>query len=78
MHQREGDLARIEGLLGQAKHDGRILSDRIQHDGILEFRRDFADDVDALRFKLLQMCECIVFHGWMIIPNRGRMRQNRG
>ena len=77
VHEREGNLAWIERFLRKTKHYGRIFPDGIEHDGILEFRSDFANDVNAFSFKLLQMCECIVFHG-LIIPNRGRRRQNRG
>ena len=33
----------------------RILADRIQHHRPLELGRDFAHDVDALGFELLEM-----------------------
>ena len=55
MHQREGRLRGIEGLHGEMQHDGRILADRIEHHRLLAFGRDFADDVDALRFQPLEM-----------------------
>ena len=64
VHQRERNLAWIERLLSQTEHHARILSDGIQHDGILKFRGDFTDDVNAFSFKLLQMCERVVFHGY--------------
>ena len=45
------NLAREKGLLGQPHHDGRILANRIQHDRILEFGRNFANDLNALSFE---------------------------
>ena len=57
MQQREGNRRRVEGLLRQPQHDGRILADRVEHDRTLEFRGYFAQNVNALGFEQLQMAQ---------------------
>jgi len=62
MHQRKRGLGRIEGFHGQLDHDRRIFADRIEHDRVLKLSRDLADDVDALRLKLLQVGQAVARH----------------
>ena len=51
----EGNAPRIEGLLRQPDHHGRVLADGIQHDGVLKFGRDFANYLNALSFEKIEM-----------------------
>ena len=55
MEQREGQLAREEGLQREMQHHARILADRIEHHRIGELGRDLADDGDRLGFEPLEM-----------------------
>ena len=55
MQKGKGRFLRPEGLQGQVQHDGAVLSDGIQHHRLITFRRDFAQNVDRLRFQLVQM-----------------------
>ena len=57
MQQREGRTRGEERLLRQMQHHGGILADRIEHHRALGLGDDFAQDVDALGFEALQMCE---------------------
>ena len=59
VQEREGDAAGMEGLLGEADHDGGVFADGVEHDGVGKFCGDFADDVDGLGFKLLEVGEGI-------------------
>ena len=59
MQQRKGNRRRIKGLLRQPQHDGRILADRVEHDGSLEFRSHFAQNVNALRLQQAQMAQAL-------------------
>ena len=63
MHEWEGELAWIEGLLGEAEHADGVFADGEEHDGALEFCDDFAEDVNALGFELFEVRERILFHG---------------
>ena len=45
----------IEGLEGKVKHHARILANRIEHDRVVELRRDLANDFNRFRLKPLQM-----------------------
>ena len=62
VHQREGRLGRIKCLLGQPDHDGRVFADRVEHDRVVELGRNFADDVDALGFELLEVGQIVGSH----------------
>ncbi len=55
VEQRKWKLGRIEGLARQVSHHAGILADAVEHDRVVEFRRNLTDDVDALRFQLAQM-----------------------
>ena len=55
VQQREGQGARRERLLRQAKHDRGVLPDRVHHDRVVELRRGLADDLNALRFELAEL-----------------------
>ena len=57
VQQGEWDGSGVERLLGEADHYGRILTDRVEHDGPLEFGCDLANDVDALGFEGLQVAD---------------------
>ena len=57
MQQREGDGAGEESLLRQAKHDGGVFADGVEHHRLLELGGDLAEDVDALGLEELQMAE---------------------
>ena len=51
----EGNGAGIEGFLGEAQEDGGIFADGIEQHGSLAFGDDFAHDVNAFRFELLEV-----------------------
>lgn len=55
MHQWKRRLRRIERLERKVHHDRRVFSDRIQHDWIVKLGGNFADDMDAFSFQLLQV-----------------------
>ncbi len=55
VQQREGRRRRVEGLLRQAQHHGRILADRIQHHRAFALGHHLAQDVDAFGFQALQV-----------------------
>ena len=57
MQQGERDLAREKRLLRQTQHYRGIFADRIEHDRARKFRRRFAQDVDALCLKSLQVIQ---------------------
>ena len=57
VQERERDLGRIKCLAGQVHHHARVFADAVEHDRIVELGRDFANDVDALRFELTQVGE---------------------
>ncbi len=57
MHERKRRAPRRERLECQMRHHTGVFSDGVQHHRILELRSGFADDVDALRLQLLEMCE---------------------
>src|SRR4029077_21025657 len=53
VQQRKGDRTRVKRLLGEAKHYGRIVTDRIQHHRALKLGGNFAENLDALGFESL-------------------------
>jgi hypothetical protein len=55
MQQRERRRGRVEGLLGQMQHRGRILADGVQHHRSLALGHHLAQDVDAFGLQALQM-----------------------
>ena len=62
VHERERWLSRIESLKRQVKHHRRVLTDRVQHDRVIELGRNLADDVNTLGFQLLQVSQRIRRH----------------
>lgn len=61
VHQGEGRFSRCESLFGQTHHDAAVFTDAIEHHGVFKFRSHFADDVDGLSLKFLEMAQAIVF-----------------
>src|SRR5215469_6721868 len=57
VQQREGQPGGIERLHGQMQQNRGILADRIQHHRTLALGHRLANNVDALRLKLLKMGE---------------------
>ena len=57
MQERKRDGSREKGFLRQAKHDRGVFADRVQHDRLLKFRSNLAEDVDALGFETLEMAQ---------------------
>ncbi len=55
--ERERNRTRMEGLLRQAKHDGGVFADGVEHHRAFELGDDLADDVDAFRLERPQMVE---------------------
>ncbi len=55
VQQREGDLARPEGALGQVGHHDGVLAAGEEHNRALELRGRLAQDVDRLGFQLLEV-----------------------
>ena len=55
MHQRERRHARIEGLHRQMQHHRAVFADRIEHDRVFSHRRHFANNVNGLSFKPIEM-----------------------
>jgi hypothetical protein len=53
VQQREGNLARVEGLLREAQHDGGILADGVEHHRAGELGDGLAQDEDAFGFEHL-------------------------
>ena len=52
VQQRKRGLAWIESLKCEVQHDGGIFSHRVEHDGIIEFRHDLSNNVNALCLEL--------------------------
>ncbi len=55
MKKRKGHRRGIKSLACQMQQNSGILTDGIEHDGILKFRRHFPEDMNALRLKLSEM-----------------------
>ncbi len=55
VHQREGEAARAERLLGQAQQHDRVLAAGEQQHGPLELGGDLAHDVDGLGLELVEV-----------------------
>src|SRR6187402_1157385 len=55
MEERERRLRRVERLHGEMHHDGGVLADRIEHDGMVELRHHLAHDLNAFRLELAQI-----------------------
>ena len=55
MHQREGEAARAECLLGETEQHDRVLAAREQQHGPLELGRDLAHNVDGFRLELIEV-----------------------
>ena len=53
--QREGNRCGAKGLLGEPRHDDRVLPSRKEEDGTLELRGDLPKDVDRLVLESLKM-----------------------
>jgi hypothetical protein len=53
----ERNGARVKRFLSQAHHYGRILANAVKHHRTLEFGSNLADDVNAFRFKRLQVAD---------------------
>ena len=62
VHQRERRLGGVESLFGQPDHYGRIFADRVEHDRVVELGSNFADDMDALGFELLEVRKIVGSH----------------
>ena len=62
MEKREGNWRGIEGLLRQAKHDGGVLADRVEHYRALELGGYLTQNLDTLGLEKLEMrewgCSC--------------------
>src|SRR4051794_15972757 len=59
VHDREGHRRRPEGLHGEVQHDDRVLAAGEQQSGLLDRRRDLADDVDGLGLQHLEVAHLI-------------------
>src|SRR4051794_34677774 len=59
VHDREGHRRRPEGLHGEMQHDDRVLAAGEQQRGLLDRRRDLADDVDGLGLQHLEVAHLI-------------------
>ena len=57
VHEGEGRLARRECLLGKTHHDAGVLSDAVEHDGVLELSSHFAYDVNGFRLEFFEVGE---------------------
>ncbi len=55
MQKGKGHRARKKGFLSEAEKDGGVFTDRVKQHGALAFGDDFSHDMNALRFKLLEM-----------------------
>jgi hypothetical protein len=55
MEERKRRQRWVERLHRQMKHHRGVLTDRIEHDGVAEFGRHLAHDVDAFRLQPLEM-----------------------
>ena len=55
MHQREGEAAGAERLLGQAEQHDRVLAAGEEEHRPLELRGNLAHDVDGLRLELVEV-----------------------
>ena len=64
LQDRERDLGRVEGLLGQPEHDDGVLAAGEHQNRLLELRRDLAEDVDRLRFQLVELTQLVVGVGF--------------
>ena len=60
LQQREGELGREERLLRQPQHHDGVLAAGEHQDGLLELRRDLAEDVDRLGLELIELAQSIV------------------
>ena len=69
------DLAGVEGLLGEAEHDGRVFADRVEHDGVGKFSDGLAEDGDGFGFEGLEVIEAKGRAGWGVEDGCGRVGQ---
>ena len=60
LQHRERDLRRVEGLLGESEHHDRVLATAEHQHRLLELCRDLAEDVDRLRFQLVELTQPVV------------------
>ncbi len=56
----EGDLGGVERLLGEPQHDDGVLAAGEHQHRLLELGGDLAEDVDGLRFQLVQLAHLVV------------------
>jgi len=67
VHQRERELARAEGLFGDAQHADRVLAAGEEQYRVGTLAGDFAHDVDGFGFEPVQMGEGgTLSHCWVI------------
>ena len=59
MEEGERRLGWIKSLERQVCHDRGILAYGVQHHRFFEFRSHFADDVNTLRFELLEVGQVV-------------------
>ena len=57
VHDREGELAGAERLLGEPEQHDRVLAAGKEEDGALELGGELAHDVDGLRLELVEVGE---------------------
>ncbi len=67
MHQREGELARAEGLFSQTEQTDRILAAGEEQGRVRALACDFAHDVDGFCFQPIEMGECFTHNGHSLI-----------
>ncbi len=67
VHQREGELARAEGLLGDAQHADRVLAAGEEQHRVGALAGHFAHDVDGFGFEPVEVGEGLALgHCWVI------------
>src|SRR3546814_3582 len=76
MHDRERHMAE-EGLAGQPDHDIACFPQRPQHRQLVDAVEGLAQDVNALRFELVEMVHC-VSACFLSLSSDARPRRNRG
>ena len=78
VHQRKRRLGGIERLHRQVQHHGRVFADRVQHHRVFELGGHLADDVNALRFELLEMREIVTRHNFQYSRTSGGNSRTSG
>ena len=61
VHKGEGGTSGGKSLFGQTDHDGRVLTDAVEHHGVFKLCCNFADDVYGFCLKFFEVTQRVIF-----------------